>query len=577
MELKNIDDLFISNGRLNSAILRRDWFLKSNLYKEILQKSELMDIFNNVHISHRIWFIKDNLSIGKCPVCGKPRLVMPEGRGNHTFTTCNCKKNYTEESRNNLVNHRSESYEKLRDDIVSSTKLKLSDDEFRSILTEMNNRPANYQFIPSQKYLDFYSDLVLKTKNVLPIETYDIPQRLYIVNNGLKELPVCGHCGKPMKFHNRFIGYDCPCQRLVKSQNTRYLDYINRIPTIVNQYKYEIVEIPLRLQDGLKIRCRKCGMESIVRIKDGRLNILNKNSELCQHCGKYNGTSRAEKDITDFIRSIYSGNVIENDRTVLKPKELDIYIPERSLAIEYDGLFWHGEGNGKDSKSHLEKTKCCESKNIHLVHIFENEWLYKPDIVKSRMRNLLGSYDRTIYARKCEVRIVDSKTSLQFQYENHIQGGVNSKVNLGLYYEGELVSLMTFSRPRFNRRYEWELVRFCNKLGYHIPGSASRLLKHFERQYEPKSIVSYADRRWSMNSESTVYHKLGFKMTGETNPNYWYFNEEYELFNRVRFQKHKLKGLLEKYDESKSEIQNMFANGYDRIFDCGNMVFVKEL
>ena len=134
---------------------------------------------------------------------------------------------------------------------------------------------------------------------------------------------------------------------------------------------------------------------------------------------------------------------------------------------------------------------------------------------------------------------------------------------------------MTFSKPRFSKKYEWELVRFCNKCGYHIPGGASKLLKHFERTYHPRSIVSYADRRWSMKSESTLYNRLGFSLVSESSPNYWYVKGS-ELFSRIQFQKHKLKAKLDKFDESKSEWHNMQDNGYDRIFDCGNLVFVKE-
>lgn len=154
---------------------------------------------------------------------------------------------------------------------------------------------------------------------------------------------------------------------------------------------------------------------------------------------------------------------------------------------------------------------------------------------------------------------------------NHIQGGVHSSINLGLYYDDELISLMTFSKPRFNKKYEWELVRFCNKIGYHVPGAASRLLKHFERQYNPKSIISYADRRWS---KGNLYSKIGFKQVSTSKPNYWYIVDG-ELESRVKYQKHKLNSILEHFDSSKSEWENMKDNGYNRIFDCGNLVFLK--
>lgn len=573
MELKNINELFTSTGKVNSAILRRDWFKDTSLFKYIMEKSSELNVFGErVELSHRVWFIKDNMTIGECPVCHKPLLIMPKGHGNKTFTICSCKKNYNESSKSNLVMNREHHYSETIEYIKKHSKHQtLSDECFNSILDEMNSRPYNYQFLPSDKYKDFYSDLVFKTKDVLPIDVYDTPQRLYIVSHDLKSLPICNHCHNEMKFINRFVGYNCPCQRLEKSQETRFKSYLRRIPTVINQDKYEIVDIPKKLCDGLTIRCKKCGLDSVVRVDDGRLNHLNKNSILCKHCGQYNGTSRSEKDISDYIRLFVNPDeMVENDRTILGGKELDVYIPNMKLAFEYDGLHWHKN----DSERHLEKTMLCEQNGIHLIHIFENEWLYKQDIVKSRIKNLLGVYDKIIYARKCEVRIVDSKESFEFQLENHIQGGVNSKVNLGLYYENELVSLMTFSKPRFNKKYEWELVRFCNKLGYHVPGGASRLLKHFERAYNPKSIVSYADRRWS---QGNLYSKIGFKLVSASKPNYWYFNSDKVLGSRVKYQKHNLSNILKTFDKSKSEWMNMKDNGFDRIFDCGNLVFVKEI
>ena len=576
MEVKSIEGLFLSNGKLNSAIIRRDWFLQSELHKDIIGRSSSLDVFPDVEFGHRVWFIKDNMEVGSCPVCGKPFLVMPKGHGNHTFTLCDCKKNYTLDSKKRLIEGRALTKSHLLETILHSCSLNMTDKDFALLLDEMNHRPANYQFMPSEKYKDFYSDLVFRTRDILPNNSLDIPQRLYIVSNQLDALPTCSCCGKELKFKNRFVGYaPCSCTKHERSQETRAKTYSAKIPSIIDQGKYEILKYPTRLSDGLVIRCRKCGEVTTIRMTCGRLNELNHNSLLCKHCESFNGTSRTEKDIVEFIRSVCpSEDIIENDRSVLSPKELDVYIPGQNLAFEYDGLYWHRESWHPNRNSHLDKTNGCERQGIHLIHIFENEWMEKQDIVKSRIRNLLGSYDKVVYARNCEVKEVPSKLASEFQCRNHIQGGVRSKVNLGLWKDGELVSLMTFSKPRFSKKYEWELVRFCNKLNHHVIGGASKLMAHFERTYHPKSMVSYADRRWSMDSDRVLYRKLGFSLKSISQPNYWYVKGG-EVFNRVMFQKHKLNGLLDKFDESKSEWQNMQDNGYDRIFDCGNLVFVK--
>ncbi len=166
-------------------------------------------------------------------------------------------------------------------------------------------------------------------------------------------------------------------------------------------------------------------------------------------------------------------------------------------------------------------------------------------------------------------------TSFEFLDNNHIQGGIRSSINIGLYNKDDLVALMCFSKERFSKKYEYELTRFCTKLDTSVIGGASRLMKYFERTYHPKSIVSYADRRWSMGK---MYENLGFTLDHVSPPCYWYFksNDEYKLHSRIQFQKHKLSKLLENYDESKSEMKNMIDNGWNAIYDCGNYVFKKE-
>lgn len=316
----------------------------------------------------------------------------------------------------------------------------------------------------------------------------------------------------------------------------------------------------------LEFKCKKCHSIFTAVHHDGFHNR-------CPKCyPKEKTRSSTEIEIVKYLKYQMSFQLVENNRTIISPYELDIYIPEKKLAIEYDGLFWHSDNDGIDINYHLHKTELCEKHGIQLIHIFENEWLTKQDIVKSRLKNLLGIYDKIIYARKCIIKQIDSKTSKDFQEQNHIQGAVNSSINLGLFHHDELVSLMTFSKTRFSKKYEWELVRFCNKLGYHIPGAAGKLLKYFERNYHPKSLISYADRRWS---QGKLYKVLSFQLDHISAPNYWYFKTRYSLESRVKYQKHKLSKLLKKFDPTKSELENMKDNSYRRIFDCGNFVFIK--
>ena len=210
-------------------------------------------------------------------------------------------------------------------------------------------------------------------------------------------------------------------------------------------------------------------------------------------------------------------------------------------------------------------------KGIQLVHIFEDEWIYKKDIVKSRILNLLGKSDR-IYARKCEIRNVSPSTARSFLDDNHIQGFCSSAYRYGLYYNGELVSLMTFGNKRKNLGSKsinghYELLRFCNKLNTTVIGGASRLFKHFIKEVKPIEIVSYADRRWS---NGNLYEKLGFTLTHKSQPSYFYvINDKRE--NRFKYRKDAL--VKEGYDKDKTEHQIMLERGIYRIYDCGCLVY----
>ena len=323
-----------------------------------------------------------------------------------------------------------------------------------------------------------------------------------------------------------------------------------------------------------KWKCVKCGNEFETGIHCFELDGVRMPRCLSCHpfLGNGNGSSVYENELLDFICSVYSGKVVHGDRTVLFPLELDIYLPEKKIAIEFDGLYWHSEKRGKDESYHLGKTEACERNGIRLLHIFEDEWKSHRQIVEDRIRSILGVGQSRVFARKCELKEVPAKESNAFLEKNHLQGGDNSSVRYGLYCDGELVSVMTFGKPRFSKSYDWELIRFASKCGLRVIGGASKLLSHFRRSHSG-SIVSYADRRYS---DGRLYEALGFRKAGVSKPNYWYVNGESRL-SRYACQKHRLPALLgDGFDERLSETDNMLANGYDKVHDCGNLVYVLE-
>ena len=211
--------------------------------------------------------------------------------------------------------------------------------------------------------------------------------------------------------------------------------------------------------------------------------------------------------------------------------------------------------------------------NYILISIFEDEWLLKKDIVKERLKHILGvsSLKQKINARQCKIKEITTDIKNSFLDIYHIQGRDSSVIKLGAFYNDELISIMTFSHGNISKGSRtndkiWELNRFCNNYNYHIPGIASKLLTYFERNYEWEEIFSYADRRWS---NGNVYFKLGFELSHITTPNYWYVKG----IGRIhRF------SLRKKEDEPKELTEAVLraAEGYTRIWDCGNLKFIKR-
>lgn len=309
-----------------------------------------------------------------------------------------------------------------------------------------------------------------------------------------------------------------------------------------------------------KWKCKKCGNEFIDKINGGNL-------PRCLNCHPYE-ISLTQEEILNFIKTLYSGTIITNDRNQLNGKEIDIWIPELKLGIEFNGNYWHAN---KPANYHINKTKLAESKGIHLIQIFEHEWFNKKQIIKHRIKNFFGTGEK-IQARKCIIKEITSAERKEFLNNYHLQGDCKASVNIGLFYNNELVSVMSFGKPRFNKKYEWELLRFASSKS--ITGGSFKLLKYFERKWNPKSLLSYADRKWS-SSLSNVYQRLGFNKIGETEPGYFYTKGKI-ILSRFDAQKKKLKSILgDRFFEDLSESDNMFINGYLKLFDCGNLVFEK--
>ena len=300
--------------------------------------------------------------------------------------------------------------------------------------------------------------------------------------------------------------------------------------------------------------CNNCKFTFVDHMEDGKI-------PRCPVCFP-SELSNPEKEVFDYIKSLDSNlELIRRNRLIIKPMELDIFIPANNIAIEFNGLYWHNESHISDKGYHSKKLFRCISSGVKLISIFEDEWAYKKDIVKSILSNSLGFSSCRIYARKCGVKKISNQEANAFLKLTHLMSHGNNKQCFGLFYNQELVSVMTFTNKNLSRKSStWEINRFASKLNYSIPGGASKLFNAFVKEVNPEKVISFADRRYG---EGKVYERLGFKFLYNTGPNYWYIVGK-KRYHRFTFRKNSHD------DKLKTEWQNRKDQGFSRIWDCGS-------
>lgn len=370
------------------------------------------------------------------------------------------------------------------------------------------------------------------------------------LSNRFKKHGTLNH-GKKIKETNQKLNYD-----YLKAKYESIVDFLFTVEDYLGSKNHQYL-----------FKCKTCSIEFSDYMANGQ-------SPRCSKCFPI-PKSKIQTEVKRFLETIIDCEIKENDRTLIYPDEIDLLIPSLKIAIEVHGIYWHSENGGKkDRKYHLSKLIKASSSGYHLIQIWENEWYHKQDIVKSVIRNQLErTLSTQIYARKCTVGLLSTPDKNNFLDQNHLQGKDNSSVRLGLYHNEELVSIMTFTKSRFDKNIRWEISRFCNKLDTHITGGPQKLFAHFIKSYNPDAVVSYSDRRYFLGQ---LYKKLGFQFISHTPPNYSYFKNDgrLNLESRLKYQKYKLSNILKKFDATKTEWENMQTSGYDRIWDCGHSKWI---
>lgn len=299
-------------------------------------------------------------------------------------------------------------------------------------------------------------------------------------------------------------------------------------------------------------------------------NNTNSQTIRCKQCNPH--ISIVEKKLRQWIDEIYHGDVQCNKFFSFNDKrfEIDIFLPEFNIGIEFHGNYWHCDLY-KHNDYHQHKYLYFKQQNIQLIQVFESEWVNNPYIVKSIIKSKL-KLNETIYARKCIVKEIDNTTYNIFCEQNHLQGSCVAKIRIGLFFDNNLVQCISFAKPRFNKNYEYELIRSCSKLNTTIVGGFNKLFKHFTKTYQPRSIITYCDARYF---NGVGYQQAGFEFVELTKPDFFYFHKSdcCDIYHRTHFQKHKLSDILPQFDCNKTAELNMLENGYSRIFDAGNLKF----
>jgi len=327
--------------------------------------------------------------------------------------------------------------------------------------------------------------------------------------------------------------------------------------------KFEVSVINLLPDSSYLICCKKCGATS--HISNSRINSRIRNStDPCPICNNYNtGISASENNLAEFIDSL-GIEIIKNDRKTLGGMEIDILIPSLNIGFEYNGLYWHSDINLSNGY-HIKKQDLAKERGIKLINVWEDDWEFKREIVKSKIKHTMGITENVVFARKCKLEKIDFNLAKNFLNTNHIQGFCPFKIAMGLKLDGELISICTFGSRKISGRSANEILRFTNKINYHVPGAFSKIMNQYIKEYEPEELITFADRSWSPD-HNNLYSNNGFEFLYTTKPNYWYIVDKRRV-HRFNYRKDVLVKLG--YPASLTEREIMMDRGINRIYDCG--------
>jgi len=280
-----------------------------------------------------------------------------------------------------------------------------------------------------------------------------------------------------------------------------------------------------------------------------------KDKTRCPQCALARNTSVGEAEVLEFVKSL--GVFAEPKRIGIY--NFDVYVPDRKIAIEFNGLFHHSSAR-RSKGYHKDKFEYATGQGLQLLQFWEDEWHGSKEIVKSMIMTKLGLGITRIYARDCEVKTPRAETALDFLNKSHLLGAANYSGAVGLYHQGELVMLITLAAHHRNAE-EIVISRVCSKLNTIVVGGFSRLLS----QVPLRPLSTWSDNRFSGGK---VYESLGFIHDSDLAPDYEYVK------GSQRFSKQSMRKNLEEKISGKTESVLRTEQGYLKIFDAGKKKWI---
>lgn len=485
-------------------------------------------------------------------------------------------------------------------------------EEFLAIVTRSDGRLSpksiNEQFFVKKEKLHLWVHYIESTKS---FDQYNTKDRIFFWVNNITNIQYC-NCGNPCitinytapKTYSKYCSAKCSQtdkgprkigaskRNEESSRNARYVTMIEKYGVPYNSQREDIKPVLMRPKVSdeiyqklidtewlnhqyttLRLSSKEIG-ESIGCDFSTVLSYLRLSNIdiIYDRC-----TSKEETQIKEYIESL-GFYVKQSSRSLLGGNlEIDIFVPEKNFAIEMNGSYWHSypsKENNEQRNKHKRKTMLARENNIDLFHITDIEWNTNRVLVEAMISNKLGLSTK-LHARKYKVSSISYKDYKDFCKDNHIANVAKANKIYGLVDNcGKIMSLVSFAHSRYDKKVQWEIIRFCSLQNMNIRGGFSKILKHFIETEAPASIGTYSDNRYGAGK---VYSTNGFVHTKSTNPGYCWTNTV-EMLNRYLCQKKRLPNLLgDLFNPEESESENMFRSKYRRMWDAGHEYFVLTL